>query len=463
MKDGRTLAVVLNAETDAAYEVELLVKGPKGQTTGASKMTVAKSEVASLQKMSDEGRARLKARLAEFRTRKRRLADALAQIKTEPASVGSARGRKTIGANFEILSTCEDPFLKEATFYLEEIFTAYQGFFNIQRNAQTKITVYLLNDLNEYVEFQRRLFGGAVMNPALYAPQKNIIVAYNMVQKEEAADANASIREFNARIESLKKELTAEERRIDAAVKEARKQVAAQAADLRKQIAQSDAANKGRLRDEVNRQERQINAQLKEQEKVYDQQLAELRRACTAKVEENNKLILQNQQILASQNRRMFETLFHEGFHAFVANYLFERSDTVEVPRWINEGMAMYFEMSVVEAGELIHGGLQKELLKTLQEKAKGGGLVPLRKVLLGGPEQFLVTHEKEGDRSTLYYAESWALAHYLTGRVAREALEKYVADVLKGAAKDKAFETMMGKSVEAVEADWVEHVKKLK
>lgn len=463
MKDGRTLAVIINSESDVAIEVELLVKGAKGQTTGAARMTVAKGDVVSIDRLSPEARAKLRARLDEFGSRKRRLAEALARIKPEKTTLGSKPALKTTGPNFEIVSTCEEAFLKEATFALEEIFTGYQSYFGLQRNKDRKVRLVLLADLREYVDFQTATFGGAVMNPAFYAPKENIVVAYNMIQKEEGSKANAQIREFNAAIEDLKKKITAEERKIDQEVKAARKSIGDQAVELRKQINAGNAANKTKLKDDINRQERELVASLKEEEKKLDAQLNEFRKACTAKIEENNAIVQKNQAVIRNQNRKMFETLFHEGFHAFVANYLYENNDKVEVPRWLNEGMAMYFEMSVVEAGELIHGGLHKELTAMLKEKVKAGAHVPLRRVLQGGPETFLIVHEKDADRSTLFYAESWALTHFLTGRVKREQLDRYVAAVLNGAEKDKAFETMLGKKVEAVEAEWLDYVKSLK
>jgi hypothetical protein len=463
MKDGRTLSVLILSETDAAYEVQLVVKGAKGQTTGTARMTVNKADVAKVERMSDEARAKLTARATDFATRAQRRAAALAAVKPVPTRLGDRPALKTVGANFEIVSTCEEPFVREVTCSLEEIFTAYQGFFNIKRNAGRKIAVTLLATPEEYVDFQKKTFGGAILNPAFYGPERNIIVAYNMIQKEEAARVNGEIRKASAQIEEMKKKLTAQERAVEKSARDARQNIADQAAAARRQVNESNAANKAELRKDIDQQEKALLANLKEREKEIQREIAEYRKACQADIAENTKILELNRTVLREQNRRMFETLFHEGFHAFVSNYLFEDGGTIEVPRWLNEGMAMYFEMSVVVAGELVHGGLQKDFLKTLQERIKAKAHLPLRDVLRGGPEMFLVTHVKDADRSALAYAESWALVHYLTGRVNRETLGQYVTDVLRGAEKDKAFEKMMGKSVEAVEKDWIDHVSKLK
>jgi hypothetical protein len=159
----------------------------------------------------------------------------------------------------------------------------------------------------------------------------------------------------------------------------------------------------------------------------------------------------------------MFETLYHEGFHAFATNYLWEGSGKAEFPRWLHEGMATYFEMSVAEAGELVHGAPHAGFLRLCREENVRSGLLPLEKLLKGGGADFVVVHRSELARSNLYYAQSWALAHYLTTRSNRQAIAAYVNDILSGKDPVKAFETLTGKPCREVEAELKKHLDGLK
>src|SRR5262249_11218184 len=57
--------------------------------------------------------------------------------------------------------------------------------------------------------------------------------------------------------------------------------------------------------------------------------------------------------------RQLFQTLYHEAFHAYVGNFVYPPAGRGnpdgpgELPRWLNEGMAQVFETAVFEAGEL--------------------------------------------------------------------------------------------------------------
>jgi len=163
--------------------------------------------------------------------------------------------------------------------------------------------------------------------------------------------------------------------------------------------------------------------------------------------------------VIAGQNSLMFETLFHEGFHAFASNYLWEGSGQKEFPRWLHEGMACYFERSVVESGMLIHGASYPEFLKLLKERYVLRTVFPVEKILRGGAEMFGLTHASQAERRTAYYAHSWGLAHYLASRVTSKEIETYVNDVLSGKDGVAAFERMTGKTCAQVDVELRAHL----
>jgi hypothetical protein len=154
----------------------------------------------------------------------------------------------------------------------------------------------------------------------------------------------------------------------------------------------------------------------------------------------------------------MLETLFHECFHAFARNLLYTDK---EIPRWLNEGMACYFEMSVMEGGELIHGAPDRGRMNLYREEAARGKLPRLEAVLRG--TNFVVEHEGHIDRAVTAYSVSWALAHYLTTRLTRDQMDGYVASVAAGADPADALVKALGQPLSKIDEALRAHVASLK
>ena len=71
--------------------------------------------------------------------------------------------------------------------------------------------------------------------------------------------------------------------------------------------------------------------------------------------------------------------------------------------------------------------------------------------------------HYNESKKQSIFYAQSWALAHYLNGRVSREQIEAYVGEVLAGKDPVESFERLMGRSCAKVEEEIKAHLESLK
>jgi len=97
-----------------------------------------------------------------------------------------------------------------------------------------------------------------------------------------------------------------------------------------------------------------------------------------------------------------FSTIYHEYVHLLIDN------TSGNVPAWFNEGLAEYYSAFAIEEDRKVHlGELIPYHLMTLRE----GKLYPLRTL-------FAVDHYSpeynEGSKRGMFYAESWALVHYL-------------------------------------------------
>ena len=98
-----------------------------------------------------------------------------------------------------------------------------------------------------------------------------------------------------------------------------------------------------------------------------------------------------------------YGTIFHEYVHFLIdANF-----DGASVPPWLNEGLAEYFETLAFADGRTARLGAAPEG----HIRLLGRGTIPISE-LFGADSSLL---HKTGDESrSLFYAESWAVVHYL-------------------------------------------------
>lgn len=176
-----------------------------------------------------------------------------------------------------------------------------------------------------------------------------------------------------------------------------------------------------------------------------------------------DRVDLFNEKVFDEKTRRLFQTLYHEAFHAYLANFVYPRGkDEPEVPRWLNEGLAQIFENAIVEAGDLRLGHADEERLSRAKAALRGkNGLVPLTDVLNSGPDQFLV-HGSDRTLSDRYYLTSWALAYYLTFEkqlLGTAKLDMYLRMGKPAAYRAKAFETLVGQSLAQFEKSFHQYV----
>ncbi len=143
--------------------------------------------------------------------------------------------------------------------------------------------------------------------------------------------------------------------------------------------------------------------------------------------------------------RNPYHVIHHEYVHLLV-NLNFEK-----MPVWMNEGLAEYWGDTVVEAGHVSKGLPIPGHLWLLQSRA----LIPtdtLLNVEVGSP------HYNEQDKASIFYAQSWALVHYLFFGVEGEgkgALNRLAGALKKGVPPKEAMSqtlpapAVMGKALD--------------
>src|SRR6202167_1330238 len=124
-----------------------------------------------------------------------------------------------------------------------------------------------------------------------------------------------------------------------------------------------------------------------------------------------------------------YNTIYHEYFHSLTAPYY------PNLPLWVSEGLAEFYGNTQIGDSE---GGMGRPDPDLIGEP-KRGGLMPLDVL-------FKVDHNSpyynEQNKISVFYAESWALAHYLMvgdKSAHREALRAYVTAMTKGATEEQA------------------------
>jgi len=94
-------------------------------------------------------------------------------------------------------------------------------------------------------------------------------------------------------------------------------------------------------------------------------------------------------------------SLFHEYTHSIV------HQNFPSLPAWLDEGIADFYGATEIRSGQVYVGRLPTGRLRILHEQTH----IPIETLLA-------VTHDsphyKEGEKSGIFYAQSWAFVHYL-------------------------------------------------
>ncbi|HVK08722.1 MAG TPA: DUF1570 domain-containing protein [Gemmataceae bacterium] len=393
LKNGATLQGLVLEEGPKGVRFRIVQRKP-GRPTVLGSLFVVPADVLRLTKLPDADRAALRAKLDDLDLTPQAEARRLEKIDLAPVDwpAKGVPGLRYESDHFTLVSNAPEEVVRRAAYRLENVYAAFARFLppRVPGGGPTLIHVH-----GTFAGYQKAVPAGvALKNPAFYDPTADRIVCGTDLLKlgEDLAQFRAAARE-----------------RLDGLAKEE--------AELVRLFGKTS---------ELNRH-------------------LQPRREIRAGIE---KAARHNEEVFERATRQVFQTLYHEAFHAYVGNFVFPTGKN-ELPRWLNEGLAQVFETAVFEAGELRLGHADRLRLEKAQDALKKGELPPIADLLTAGPTVFVVRHDAERPAVDRVYVATWALAAFLMfdRRVlGTEALDEFVKAVNAKRDVRAAFETLTGR-----------------
>jgi hypothetical protein len=422
-KKGKPLCGLILEDGPASIKYLCIVRKP-GAATVIMHDEISRAEIERIDRLGAADRASLEERVKALRKEREELdahlkaldptgktpaADKVALMEAPWPADERARAVAYESAHFRLVSTARAEVVQLAATQLEQVYHAYTRALPPRVEKAEPTTILLTQSRAEYVALIRD-GGHNLLNPAFYDPAKNRIVCGSDLQAK--ADQVEELHQHH--VKQLKEVDTRE-------------------AELRE-------AYKGAIPAEL-----------------------------TARLEASRQQIKaadeQNREQFNRMRRRLFQRLYHEAFHAYLANFVYPR-DGGELPRWLNEGLAQIFETAIFEVGGLRVGHADKERLEAAQKALAKGELMPLGELLKSGPKQFQVAHADDKQAADRHYLASWALAFYLTfdrKLLGTRALDEYVQALQRGADPQEAFRALVGVPLPEFEKQFQQYVKQLR
>ena len=144
-----------------------------------------------------------------------------------------------------------------------------------------------------------------------------------------------------------------------------------------------------------------------------------------------------------------YGTIFHEYVH-FIINTNFGKS---EVPPWFNEGLAEYYQTFEIADDQKVKLGLpQSNHLALLQQNK----LIPLDTFF---KISNYALHQNANHSRSIFYAQAWALIHYLVQGGKADGLNKFLTLAMKDVPSEKAFQEAFQTSYAQMEKDLQKYV----
>jgi hypothetical protein len=411
LKSGTSLKGLIVKETRGEIVLCRVSRKP-GAYTVVIVCTIDRKELDHLERLDDKEREVLKARLDALDPTGSGEVQRMTALTLESGDWGkNGKGQARVykSEHFELESNASEDVVRRVAVRLEHVYAAYTRYLPPRQQSGKPTSILLARSLADYQSLLKEQGHACLVNSAFYDPKKNHICCGSELQR---------LGDELERIHQQHKQTLA---------------------DLKDKETELSRVYKGKT-----------PAQ-------FLKPILDARRKIAQHDDKNGK-------VFQVATTRLFQRLYHEAFHAYIANYVFPTSEA-DVPRWLNEGLAQIFETAIFEADELRVGHLDKERVLRMRELLQDGQFVPLADLLKSGPKQFLVVHATEKQTSDRFYLASWSLAYYLTFErklLGTKAMDQYVAALHRGGDPSASFRDLVGQPLNQFEKEFREYLAKL-
>lgn len=158
---------------------------------------------------------------------------------------------------------------------------------------------------------------------------------------------------------------------------------------------------------------------------------------------------------------KVFAVLQHEGFHQFAWHCL-----GPDLPMWVNEGLAQYFEAAIVVRGKMRLGVPDAHGLAVVQAALEAKATMPFESLLSMERQRWNEVLTSQPEAAGLLYAQSWSMIYFLIkgqgGRL-QPLLERYLQQISDGKGSESAFREVFGDDAAGLERRWRSYVAALR
>ncbi len=152
--------------------------------------------------------------------------------------------------------------------------------------------------------------------------------------------------------------------------------------------------------------------------------------------------------------------LQHEGFHQFAWRHI-----GPNIPVWVNEGLAQYFEDAILVRDRMTLGLAGSRRVQAVRGAIASGDVMPVAALLAMTPQQWGGILREDPARSELLYAQAWSIAYFLIhadGGKYRAAFGTYLQLLSKSQDASQAYARAFGSSdVSKLEKAWLAYAAK--
>lgn len=422
-RNGRTFSGLVRHENEQQIELVEVGRQP-GRLMYLLVRPIKATDIVKIERLGKADRELLKFRIHAFRSRAGILAALIDDVQLSARRKNDEVTWHYTGPWFALDSRAEEQLTREAIVRIEQTFAAYRTILTPRRESPRPLRIVLVGSVDQYRE-DLAAAGLNISSSAFFDPRQNLIVAGG-----DLATFSSRLKEARAHHVDLKKQVAEADSRAQQLAQELAKALESQGADPEKRRQAVSAAR--------SQYQKQRNALLRQ--------------------------IRQAEQQNSEMYYRQFTRLYHEAFHAYLDNYVFDPQD-YDVPRWLNEGWAQIFEAGLLDVNTLRIDAPRADILAGLAGDLRGQSPLRLAVLLATPTRDYVADHQAAAANVGQLYRTSWGLAWYLTFErqlLGTPEMEAFLRRDGTNTPPIERFEKLVGQPLPQFEAQWREKMLKL-